>query len=72
MFFTLVLSVIAAFLRFLFLLADFFVKIWLLYAFILFNSPVPVFLKRFAAALLVFTFGILISSLILIQMYFNV
>ena len=36
------------------------------------ETPVPVVLKRFAAALLVFTFGILISSLILIQMYFNV
>ena len=62
MFFTFVSSAIVACLKFLFLLVDFFVKIWLLYAFILFNSPVPVFLKRFAAALLVFTFGIIISS----------
>ena len=52
-FFTFVSSAIVACLKFLFLLVDFFVKIWLLYAFILFNSPVPVFLKRFAAALLV-------------------
>ncbi len=58
MFFTFVASVIAAFLRFLFLLEDFFVKIWLLYALFLFNCPVPVFLKRFAAALFVFIFGI--------------
>lgn len=66
MFFSFVASVIAAFLKFLFLLGDFFVKIWLLYALFLFNFPVPVFLNLFAAALHVFIFGMVISSLILL------
>jgi len=46
------------FLRFLFLLVVFFVRIWLAYALFLFTLPVPVRLKRFAAPLWVFIFGI--------------
>lgn len=49
--------------RFLFLFGLFLVKIWLLYALFLTNLPVPVTLKRFAAALLVFIFGMVYSSL---------
>ena len=59
MFFTFVASVIAGCLRFLFLFVDFFVKIWLLYALFLFSFPVPVTLKRFAAALFVLIFGMM-------------
>ncbi len=66
MFLILVLSVMAGFLKFLFLLVVFLVKIWLLYALLLFNLPVPVALKRFAADLLVFILGITVSSCILI------
>ena len=42
-------SAIVECLRFLFVLRDFFVKIWLLYAFILFSLPVPVAWNLFAA-----------------------
>lgn len=67
MFFSFVESVIVDFLRFLFLLGDFFVKIWLLYALFLFNLPLLVFLKRFAADLFVFCFGIIKSSYYLLS-----
>jgi len=62
MFFTFVESVIAGCLRLRFLLVDFFVRMWLLYAFALFNLPVPVTLKRFAADLLDFILGMTVSS----------
>ena len=42
---------------------DFFSRIWLLYALLRLNSPLPVIVKRFAAALRVLIFGIDISSL---------
>ena len=64
MFLTLLLSVIAGCLKFLFLLGDFLVQIWLLYALLLFNLPVAVGLKRFAAELFVFILGITVPSCI--------
>ena len=44
-----------------FLLVDFLVRIWLEYALLRFNFPEPVFLKRFAAPLFVFIFGMVDS-----------
>lgn len=55
-------SIKVDFRKFLFLFVDFFVRMWLLYAFILLILPDPVFVKRFAAARFVFTFGIFLSS----------
>ena len=55
--FELVLPTKVGALKFLFLFALFFVKIWLAKAFLLFTLPVDVFLNRFAAPLFVFNFG---------------
>ncbi len=61
--FSLVLSTRVSFPRFLFLLLDFFVKMWLLYAFLRFILPLPVTLKRFLAPLLDFIFGIILYQI---------
>ena len=58
------LSAILPFLRFRLRLADFFVIMWLAYAFFLFIFPFLVTLNLFAAAFEVFIFGITFSSLI--------
>ena len=55
-----------AFLRFLLVFRDFFVKICCLPALNLFSFPVPVFVKRFAAALLVFNFGMIIPEALIV------
>ena len=50
-------------LKFLFLLVDFFVRMWRLKALFLTNLPFPVFLKRLAADLFVFILGIMMYLL---------
>jgi len=56
--FSLVLSTRVSLPKFLFLLLDFLVRMWLLNAFLRLILPLPVTLKRFFAPLLDFIFGI--------------
>ena len=55
-------AMIVDFLKFLFLLVDLVVRMWLVKALCLTIFPVPVFLNRLAAPLFVFIFGMVFSQ----------